>query len=97
MSDLATQLQQAILVDFFGPADRLQRLLGLSDTDEDKLFDALEPDPGIAELMRPAHHRGRALLQLAAERHGDGRDDEVMATAIEDVRRALREMEAWSR
>ena len=95
--DLDKQYQHAVLADFYGPADRLQRLLGLSDADEDELFDALETDPGITELMQPAHRRARALLQLVDERQGEEPPDEKLAAAGAAVRQAREEMEAWSR
>lgn len=95
--DLATQLQQAILVDFYGPAERLQRLAGLYGSDLLPRIREMELDLGITEILRPAHRRARALLELVEERHGDAPADEALAVAIAAVRKSMAEMQAWSR
>jgi len=92
--DLETQYQLAILADLYGPSERVQRLAGVTNEEIADRFDALEPDEGIAERLRPAHRRARALLQLVAERQMPA--DERLAEAVEAVRRSLREIEAWS-
>ncbi|MBE7732196.1 hypothetical protein [Devosia faecipullorum] len=95
--DLETQYQQAILIDFYGPAERLERLAGLYGSDLVPRIREMELDPGITEILRPAHRRARALLHLVEERHGDAAADEALAAAIAAVRKSLAEMEAWSR
>jgi hypothetical protein len=95
--DLKTQYLEAILVDFYGPAERLQRLAGLSLSEIVERVRDLELDAGIAEMLRPAHRRARALLQLAADRHGEAPADEALVAAVADVKRCMGEMEAWSR
>jgi hypothetical protein len=92
--DIETQYQLAILADFYGPSERVQQLAGFSDAAVDARFDALDPDAGIAERLRPAHRRARALLQLVGDQ--DVMPDGRLAEAIANVRRVLREMDAWS-
>ena len=89
-NDLERQLQQAILIDFYLPAERLQQALGGAAVEQ--RFDALEEDAGIAELLRPAHRRARALLQLVDE----SELEDGLAAAVARVRRAIDEIEAWS-
>lgn len=91
--EIRTQLELAILSDFFGPAARLQRLAGLSDVHVDERFYDLEPEPSIADRLQPAHRRARALLQLVVERHGEMPGGSIGA-AMAQVRQCVKEMEA---